>query len=109
MEKREKYKHLLMFLASTLIMAIQIGVFAYMWYHHFEKNMLRHYWHRGNYVIIAQYALLLFLFYKKSGCRGFRPCISHPPSVIPCPSDRPSFFSMFSSTSTSEAMSSASF
>ena len=70
MEKREKYKHLLMFLASTLIMAIQIGVFAYMWYHHFEKNMLRHYWHRGNYVIIAQYALLLFLFYKLYG--GFK-------------------------------------
>ena len=59
-----------MFLASTLIMAIQIGVFAYMWYHHFEKNMLRHYWHRGNYVIIAQYALLLFLFYKLYG--GFK-------------------------------------
>ena len=50
-----------MFLASVLIMAIQIGVFAYMWYHHFEKNMLRRYWHRGNYVIIGQYALLLFL------------------------------------------------
>ena len=59
-----------MFLASALIMAIQIGVFAYMWYHHFEKNMLRHYWHRGNYVIIAQYALLLFLFYKLYG--GFK-------------------------------------
>ena len=42
-----------MFLASVLIMAIQIGVFAYMWYHHFEKNMLRRYWHRGNYVIIG--------------------------------------------------------
>ena len=70
MEKREKYKHLLMFLASVLIMAIQIGVFAYMWYHHFEKNMLRRYWHRGNYVIIGQYALLLFLFYKLYG--GFK-------------------------------------
>ena len=53
-----------MFLASVLIMAIQIGVFAYMWYHHFEKNMLRRYWHRGNYVIIGQYDLLMFLFYK---------------------------------------------
>ena len=70
MEKRKKYKHLLMFLASVLIMAIQIGVFAYMWYHHFEKNMLRRYWHRGNYVIIGQYALLLFLFYKLYG--GFK-------------------------------------
>ena len=59
-----------MFLASVLIMAIQIGVFAYMWYHHFEKNMLRRYWHRGNYVIIGQYALLLFLFYKLYG--GFK-------------------------------------
>ena len=70
LEKREKYKRLIMFCASALIMAIQIGVFAYMWYHHFRHYMIYSYFRRGNYVIIAQYALILFFFYKLYG--GFK-------------------------------------
>lgn len=75
LEKREQYKRLMMFLASALIMAIQIGLFAYMWFHHFQYYMGKfmtqnYYWRRGNYVIIGMYALLLFLFYKLYG--GFK-------------------------------------
>lgn len=70
MEKREQYKRLIMFCASALIMGIQIGVFAYMWFHHFEQHMLKAYWNKGNYVVIGQYALILFFFYKLYG--GFK-------------------------------------
>ena len=33
MRKRERYKRLIMFLASVLIIALQTGVFAYAWFH----------------------------------------------------------------------------
>ena len=59
-----------MFCASALIMARQIGVFAYMWYHDFQYFMPRKYWRRGNYVVIGLYALILFFFYKLYG--GFK-------------------------------------
>jgi len=70
MEKREQYKRLIMFCASALIMGIQIGLFAYLWFHDFQYYMPRRYWHRGNYVIVGLYALILFLLYKLYG--GFK-------------------------------------
>lgn len=36
MRKRERYKRLIMFLASVLIVAIQTGAFAYAWFHDYH-------------------------------------------------------------------------
>ena len=33
MRRRERYKRLIMFLASVLIIGIQTGAFAYAWFH----------------------------------------------------------------------------
>ncbi len=69
MEKRERYKRLIMFLASTIILAAQTGVFAYSWFVYYgQKEVIRRdYYFWGNVVAIAQYALILLLFYKVFG------------------------------------------
>jgi len=55
-----------MFCTSFLIMAIQTGVYAYVWFEHYADAGVigKEFWYRGNYVVIGQYALMLFLFYK---------------------------------------------
>ena len=69
LEKRERYKRLIMFLASTIILAAQTGVFAYSWFVYYgQKEVIRRdYYFWGNVVAIAQYALILLLFYKVFG------------------------------------------
>lgn len=72
MENRERYKRLIMFLASVFILAAQTGVFAYIWFkdYAFSGVIGKAYWNRGNYVVIGQYALMLYFFYRIYG--GFK-------------------------------------
>ncbi len=68
MERREKYKRIIMFCASAFILAAQTGVFAYIWFSYYadggdRQSVLE----KGNYVVIGQYALMLFFFYKLYG------------------------------------------
>lgn len=69
MEKRERYKRLLIFAASVLIMSVQVGIYSYIWFHCYSNAGSNHFV-RGNYVVIALYALMLFGFYKIYG--GFK-------------------------------------
>lgn len=67
MEKREKYKRIFRFLNALLIIGLLTAVFAFMWYGNFADNedqMIKPFFRRGNYVLIALYALILFLFYR---------------------------------------------
>lgn len=72
MEKRERYKRLIMFFASAFILAAQTGVFASTWFNHyaFSGAIGEAFWRRGNYVVIGQYALMLYFFYRIYG--GFK-------------------------------------
>ena len=69
MENRERYKRLLIFLSSVIIMALQAGIFMYIWFNIFD-DIGSNYFHRGNFVLVTIYVLLLFLFYKIYG--GFK-------------------------------------
>lgn len=69
MEKRERYKRLIIYFATTVLMAIQTGIFMHVWFTCFE-DIGSNYFNRGNYVLIIQYALMLFLFNKVFG--GFQ-------------------------------------
>lgn len=66
MKNREQYKRLIKFIASALLMAVQTCIFYFVWNHQEEAKSFV----RGNYVIVAQYALLLFCFNKIYG--GFK-------------------------------------
>ena len=55
-----------MFLASALIVALETAVFAYVWYFHYADEAIigKTFWKKGNFVVIAQYALMIYLFYR---------------------------------------------
>lgn len=66
MRKRERYKRLLMFLASVLIVAIQTGVFAYAWFHdYYTKEIIgRMYGYWGHWALLVLYVVLVVLVSK---------------------------------------------
>ena len=66
MRKRERYKRLIMFLASVLIIALQTGVFAYAWFHdYYDKDIIgRMYGYWGHWALLGLYALLVLLVSK---------------------------------------------
>lgn len=71
MEKREKYKRLIMFVASAFILTVLTLIFAYVWFHFYaNKKVIRMTFGRGNLVIVGLYATMVFLFYKVYG--GFK-------------------------------------
>ena len=73
MEKREQYKRLIMGFCSAVILFLLTVIFAFVWYRNYADNsevLLKVFWHRGNYVVIGLYALMLFLFYRLYG--GFK-------------------------------------
>lgn len=72
MKKREQYKRIIMFLASALIVALETAIFAYIWFHYYADEAVigKTFWRKGNFVVIGQYALMIFLFYRIYG--GFK-------------------------------------
>ena len=71
MENRERYKRLIMFLASALIVALETALFAYIWYRFYSvKDVIGRRFDRGNQVVIGMYVLMLYFFYKIYG--GFK-------------------------------------
>ena len=66
MNKREQYKRLIKFLMSLAIVGILTAVYASVWYTSYvdSEAIEDPFFRRGNYVLIAQYALMLVLFYK---------------------------------------------
>ncbi len=69
MKNREQYKRLIQFLASFLIIAAQTVIFELIWFNCYTNDGAN-YFVRGNYVVVAQYALMVFFFYKLYG--GFK-------------------------------------
>ena len=69
MERREQYKRLIMFCASVLIIGTQVALFAYTWYRHYRSVAVIKvdFYRRGNWAVIAFYALMLFFFFKIYG------------------------------------------
>lgn len=71
MEQRERYKRIIMFFSSVLILTLETAIFAYVWFTFFaNKGTIGRTFYRGNWVIVAQYALMLYLFYRIYG--GFK-------------------------------------
>ncbi len=69
MVRRERYKRLIMFLASVLVIGLQTVNFAWVW---FTQYNFRHvigslYWRRGNWALIVMYALITYVMSKLFG------------------------------------------
>ena len=68
MENRERYKRIIMFLSSVVIVAIETALFAYIWYNFYlSKEVIGRLFVRGNQVVIGLYVLMLYFFYKIYG------------------------------------------
>ncbi len=73
MEKRERYKRVVKFMSTVLIILLQTAIYAFVWYNCYTRGTdapIHLFWNRGNYVLIGLYALMLCLFYKLYG--GFK-------------------------------------
>ena len=64
MRRRYRYKKLLVFFESTLLLMIETMLFAYIWYTHYIHYIKLSFYHRGNYAVIGSYTLILFLITK---------------------------------------------
>ena len=70
MENRERYKRIIMFLSSVVIVAIETALFAYWYNFYLSKEVIGRLFVRGNQVVIGLYVLMLYFFYKIYG--GFK-------------------------------------
>ena len=70
MKNREKYKRLFRGLSSLIIVGVLTVAFAWVWYAYFadsETLLVKTFFRRGNYVLIALYGVITYLFYKAYG------------------------------------------
>ena len=69
MENREQYKRLLMFIASAMLLLIQVLIFYYIWtrYYNYRSVIGTLYWRRGNWALLGIYAIINFFFSKILG------------------------------------------
>ena len=72
MDKKYHLKRLIVLFASAMLLVIQTGIFAFTWFHSYvEAGALdQPYFFKGNFAVIALYALLLVLFFLLT--RSFR-------------------------------------
>lgn len=69
MKNKDQYKRLILLLASGILLTMQTGIFVWTWYNSYAE-VGSNYFVRGNYIVIALYALMTFFFYHLFG--GFR-------------------------------------
>ena len=67
--RRERYKRLIMFLASVLVIGLQTMNFAYVWFtrYNFRSVIGSVYWRRGHWALIALYALIVLIMSRLFG------------------------------------------
>ncbi len=63
MVRRERYKRLIMFLASVLVIGLQTMNFAYIWFTYYNRPDVigMRYWRRGHVALIVLYAVIVLL------------------------------------------------
>ncbi len=62
-----KTKRMIMFWSKMFIVLLQTGMYGWLWFHHYKDMMPVEYWRRGNWVIIALYALFIMVFSRAFG------------------------------------------
>ncbi|MDO5519814.1 MAG: sugar transferase [bacterium] len=69
MNQREKFKRLIHFFASSVMVATEVALFAYIWYTRYSLPIGNAYslWRRGHWAVIGIYALIILLLTKTFG------------------------------------------
>lgn len=66
MKNNDQYKRLILLLASGILLTMQTGIFVWTWYHSYAE-VGSNYFVRGNYIVIALYAMMTFFLYHLFG------------------------------------------
>ena len=69
MNRRDQYKHMVIFLTSMVTLAFETGIFAIIWYSVYKHFMPNPFHLKGNWAAIALYALMMFFCTK--GFNGY--------------------------------------
>lgn len=67
MSKREDYKRFIVFCLASMVILAQALIFAYVWYDYYRELIFEPFWRKGNWVLIAIYALIDTLFSRLYG------------------------------------------
>lgn len=67
MSKREDYKRMIIFFLAGFLMLVQALIFAFVWYDYYRELIFEPFWRKGNWVLIALYALINTLFAQLYG------------------------------------------
>ena len=62
--KRDKFKRLISFVLTLILLGILTGAFAFVWYKYYSETIVLPYYRRGNWVLIGIYCILVWLFFK---------------------------------------------
>lgn len=65
--RREDYKRFIVFCLASLVIIAQAAAFAYVWYDYYRGLIDEPFWRKGNWALIAIYALINTLFSKLYG------------------------------------------
>ena len=65
-----RYKRLIKFFSSAVIVALETAIYGCVWINYYNKIIEFPFWRRGNWLMIAVYAILLLFFAKTYG--GFK-------------------------------------
>ena len=68
--QREQYKRFLSMLSAVVLMGLLAAMFAWIWYHAYYGSIALPFYRRGNWVVIAVYTVMLYLFFRVYG--GFK-------------------------------------
>lgn len=66
-KKREIYKRVISFFEGFVLLAIEVLMFAYLWYTNYSKDIVIPFAMRGNWAVVGMYGLIMFLFTKLYG------------------------------------------
>lgn len=70
MSKRDRYKRIISLFAAILLLCFLTSIFAVAWYMRYVDVLVLPFYRRGNWVLIAIYAIITALFFKAYG--GFK-------------------------------------
>ena len=60
--KRDDVKKLVNFCLVASLVVVHAGLFCYAWYSYYREQIFEPFWRKGNWVLVAMYALLFVLF-----------------------------------------------
>lgn len=67
MKRMESIKRLVVLQLTTIGILIQIAAYGYIWYKYYEPVIKLFFWNKGNWLVIALYAILLIFFTSTYG------------------------------------------